>query len=89
MRVWLVTVVSLFLLVEFYQWVKGFFLPLPVYVLAGAFLAIASNYEQGITNLFQDHKTENEPLSQTATLVDPIPSEEESIITPQIEGSED
>lgn len=46
MRVWLVTVVVLFVLIQFYQWAKGFILPLPIYVLAGAFLAIASNYEQ-------------------------------------------
>ena len=38
----------LFAGVEFFQWLKGVILPLPVYVLAGAFLAIASNYDKGL-----------------------------------------
>lgn len=77
MRVWLATVVALFLLIELYRWVKGFFLPLPVYVLAGAFLAIASNYERGMSSFFGQTAPESEPLSQTATLVDPVTSEGE------------
>ncbi len=48
MRLWISTVLVLFALVQFYQWVKGFMLPLPIYVLAGAFLAIASNYDKGM-----------------------------------------
>jgi hypothetical protein len=31
-------------MVELYQWMKHFTLPLPVFILAGALLAIASNY---------------------------------------------
>jgi hypothetical protein len=38
----------LFAGVELFQWLKGVILPLPIYVLAGAFLAIASNYEKGL-----------------------------------------
>ena len=38
----------LFAGVELFQWLKGVILPLPVYVLAGAFLAIASNYDKGL-----------------------------------------
>ena len=45
MRIWIVSFGILFALVEFYQWAKGFISPLPVYVLGGAFLAFASNYE--------------------------------------------
>ncbi len=41
--VWLVAVVIIFSFVQIYQWLQGVLLPLPVYVLAGAFLAIASN----------------------------------------------
>ena len=51
MRVWISAVFVLFVLVQFYQWVKGFILPLPIYVLAGAFLAIASNYEKGMAKI--------------------------------------
>jgi hypothetical protein len=43
MKVWIVGSILLFLLVQLYQWMKGYILPLPIYVLAGALLAIASN----------------------------------------------
>jgi hypothetical protein len=43
MKVWIVGSILLFILVQLYQWVKGYILPFPIYVLAGALLAIASN----------------------------------------------
>ena len=46
MKIWLTTCVLLFVLVELVLWVKQFILPLPVYLVAGAFLALASNYEK-------------------------------------------
>jgi hypothetical protein len=46
MKVWLVTVFLLFCLVQFVLWLKDFIVPLPLYLLAGAFLAIASNYQK-------------------------------------------
>lgn len=46
MQVWLVTCFLLFGLIELFLWLKQFILPLPLYLLAGAFLAIASNYEK-------------------------------------------
>ncbi len=48
MRVWLSSVVVFFIFVQIFQWIKGFFVPLPIYIVAGAFLAIASNYDKGI-----------------------------------------
>jgi hypothetical protein len=36
----------LFGLAELFQWMKQLSLPLPVFILGGAFLAIASNYEK-------------------------------------------
>ena len=42
-KAWLVSVGILFVLAEFSIWLKQFMLPLPIYVLGGAFLAIASN----------------------------------------------
>ena len=66
MKVWVVGCVFLFLLVEFYQWAKGFILPLPIYVFAGALLSIASNYSQDMSNLF----ARNEQVYQTASLSD-------------------
>ncbi|NEQ25472.1 MAG: hypothetical protein F6K28_41695 [Microcoleus sp. SIO2G3] len=44
MRVWLTCFVLVFGMAEFYQWVKHFTVPLPVFILAGGLLAIASNY---------------------------------------------
>ncbi len=66
MKIWVVGCVLLFLLVEFYQWAKGFILPLPIYIFAGALLLIASNYSQDMSNLF----TRNEQVYQTASLTD-------------------
>lgn len=63
MKVWVVGCVLLFLLVELYQWAKGFILPLPLYIFAGALLSIASNYSQDMSNLF----ARNEQVYQTAT----------------------
>lgn len=44
MRVWITSVLVVFGMVELYQWMKNFTLPLPVFILAGVLLAIASNY---------------------------------------------
>ena len=52
-RAWLFGVGILFVLAEFGIWLKQFILPLPIYILGGAFLAIASNYERGIIALFR------------------------------------
>jgi hypothetical protein len=44
MKVWIASVLVLFGMVEVYQWMKHFTVPLPVFILGGAILAIASNY---------------------------------------------
>lgn len=46
MRIWLVCFGMLFAIAELYQWAKHLSLPLPIYILGGAFLAIASNNKQ-------------------------------------------
>ncbi len=46
MRVWIACFVVLFALAQLFDWVKQFSLPLPVCILGGAFLAVASNYEK-------------------------------------------
>jgi hypothetical protein len=73
MKAWLVSVAILFVLAEFSLWIKNFMLPLPIYILAGAFLAIASNYEKGIIALFRQQVVST-PLviTQTATLVNQV-----------------
>ena len=44
MKVWIASVLILLGMVEVYQWMKHFTVPLPVFILGGAILAIASNY---------------------------------------------
>jgi hypothetical protein len=46
MRVWFVCFFVLFAFAEFFKWLQGFSVPLPIYILGGAFLAVASNYDQ-------------------------------------------
>lgn len=60
MRIWLTCFGMLFAIAELYQWAKDLSLPLPIYILGGAFLAIASNYNKR-SGLFQN--TSFEPPS--------------------------
>ncbi|WP_024545506.1 hypothetical protein [Picosynechococcus sp. NKBG15041c] len=60
MRVWLTSVVVLFIVVQVFQLLKGFFVPLPLYILGGAFLAIASNYDKGIMTVFKTKELPND-----------------------------
>ena len=69
LKAWLFGFGILFVLAEFSMWLKQFILPLPIYIFAGAFLAIASNYERGLITLFRREDTVD-VLSQTATLVE-------------------
>ena len=52
MKAWVACFVILFGLAELVLWSKDFFLPLPIYLLGGAFLAIASNSPKGLGALF-------------------------------------
>ncbi|MCG6133677.1 MAG: hypothetical protein MET45_03285 [Nostoc sp. LLA-1] len=54
MRVWLACFLVLFALAELFDWLKAFNLPLPIYILGGAFLAVASNYDKIIGSYFSD-----------------------------------
>jgi hypothetical protein len=46
MKVWLVCFFALFALAEFFQWLRDFSIPLPIYILGGVLLAVASNYNK-------------------------------------------
>ena len=71
MKSWLIIVAILFVIAEAILWVKNFILPLPVYILGGAFLAIASNYDKGIMAFIKPYlKTNHEIISQTASLIE-------------------
>ena len=74
LKAWLFGVGILFVLAEFSIWLKQFILPLPLYILGGAFLAIASNYERGIIALFRQEDLGSDALTQTATLINQVKS---------------
>jgi hypothetical protein len=83
MKVWIVGSILLFLLFQIYQSVKGYFLPLPIYILAGALLSIASNASQKVVFL----SGETEPRITTA-VVEPetLPESPEISSLPAIES---
>ena len=71
MKSWLIIVAILFVIAEAILWVKNFILPLPIYILGGAFLAIASNYDKGIMALIKPYLKKNQDIiSQTASLIE-------------------
>jgi hypothetical protein len=72
MKGWLVSVAVLFVLAEILLWLKDFILPLPIYLLGGAFLAIASNYDKGMNAIFRHDSQNIEPIAQTATIVEKV-----------------
>ena len=61
MRVWLACFFILFALAELFDWVQEFSLPLPIYILGGAFLAVASNYDKIVGSYFSDGTIERSP----------------------------
>ncbi|QYX32561.1 hypothetical protein [Sphaerospermopsis torques-reginae] len=58
MRVWLACFFVLFALAEFFDWVKDLSLPLPIYILGGAFLAVVSNYDKIVGSYFGEVQAE-------------------------------
>lgn len=79
-RAWLFGVAILFVLTEFSLWLKQFILPLPIYILGGALLAIASNYDRGLISLFrQPESSDGEMINQTATLIKQTTTNQKSL----------
>ncbi len=73
MKSWLISVAVLFVIAKTLLWIKGFILPVPVYVLAGAFLAIASNYDKGVKTLFRTEANQQpEAINQKASLIEEV-----------------
>ncbi|BAZ41176.1 hypothetical protein NIES4101_71380 [Calothrix sp. NIES-4101] len=54
MRIWFACFLLLFVLAELFDWVKDFTLPLPIYILGGAFLAVVSNYDKLVGSYLHD-----------------------------------
>ncbi|MBW4572302.1 MAG: hypothetical protein KME31_31240 [Tolypothrix carrinoi HA7290-LM1] len=61
MRVWLACFFVLFALAKLFDWVQELSLPLPIYILGGAFLAVASNYDKIVGSYFSDAISEAQP----------------------------
>lgn len=61
MRLWITSCLVLFGMIELYQWIKHFTLPLPMFILGGALLAIASNYDK-LANWSLGDSTTDSPL---------------------------
>jgi hypothetical protein len=59
MKVWLVSVFIIFALVQLVLWLKNFFVPLPLYILGGTCLALASNYEKSFENFVSHHTNDD------------------------------
>jgi hypothetical protein len=79
MRVWLACFLLLFAVAELFDWLKKFNLPLPIYILGGVFLAVASNYDKIIGSDFSDESIEissEQPQlnSLNQTLTNPVDS---------------
>jgi hypothetical protein len=71
MKVWITCFILLFGASELLQWFRQFSLPLPVFILGGVFLAIASNYDK-LTHLpFHLDYAEPELPQQQGTPVAP------------------
>jgi hypothetical protein len=66
MRVWLISFLLLFGAAEVFQWLRQMSLPMPIFILGGAFLAIASNYDK-LSNL-PFHLDYQEPHSPDKTM---------------------
>ncbi|MEH2257435.1 hypothetical protein [Nostoc sp.] len=58
MKVWLACFLVLFALAELFDWLQELNLPLPIYILGGAFLAVASNYDKIVGSYFADSSME-------------------------------
>lgn len=77
MRVWVFCFILLFGLAELLQWLKQFSLPLPIFILGGAFLAIASNYERRAGFPFNLGGTEAEKIGNRHPTEIPNPTNSE------------
>lgn len=70
MKFLMASFILLFGVAELYQWIEGFRLPLPLYVIGGIFLAIASNYEKGIFSFLEaDSQTSDAEIVEPTTTI--------------------
>ncbi len=72
MRVWIVCFILLFGSAQLLEWLQNFSLPLPIFVLGGVFLAIASNYNKLADLPF--HPDYEDPTLPTGNAVSATPN---------------
>lgn len=60
MRVWFASFLLLFALAQLFNWMKQLSLPLPIFILGGVLLAIASNYDKRSGWPFRNQISESE-----------------------------
>jgi hypothetical protein len=70
MRIWLACILVLFALAELFDWMKQLALPLPIYILGGAFLAVASNYDKIVGSYFANVTSVIPEISATPSQLD-------------------
>lgn len=63
-RVWFICFLVLFALSQLFDWVQQLSLPLPIYILGGVFLAVASNYEKLFGNYLGEYSSKNNNQQQ-------------------------
>ena len=91
MRVWLACFFVLFALAELFDWVKELSLPLPIYILGGAFLAVASNYNRLIAPYLNDASNTKIEASPETRHLESSDQEKFSVyeaVSSQLEGSQ-
>ncbi|AKG21552.1 hypothetical protein [Calothrix sp. 336/3] len=64
MKVWIACFLLLFALAQFFDWIEELSLPLPIYILGGAFLAVASNYDKLFGTYLKNEKMIATPVEQ-------------------------
>lgn len=69
MRVWLASFLLLFALAQLFNWMKQLSLPLPMFIVGGVVLAIASNYDKRSGWPFRNQISESD-VNQIETQTD-------------------
>ena len=88
-RIWFICFVVLFALSQLFDWVQQLSLPLPIYILGGAFLAVASNYEKLFGSYLGEYSPENSSQNNNQQQLDAASQPEVSIYDDEYEYVEE
>ncbi len=88
-RIWFICFVVLFGLSQLFDWIQQISLPLPIYILGGAFLAVASNYEKLFGSYLGEYSGENNTQQQLDAASQPeVSSYEDTYQSEEVEELE-